>query len=209
LSLHGKRVGLGLTGSHCTLERVFPQIERLVAEGAQVLPVVSETVATTETRFGSPEQWLNRLLEVTGTRPLRRIVEVEPIGPEKLLDVMVVAPCTGNTLAKLANGITDSPILMACKAQLRNLRPVVLAVSTNDGLSGNARNIGTLLNTRNIYFVPFGQDNPDAKPNSLDSDLELLLPTVEAALAGRQIQPILVQRAESPRTILKARTTKR
>jgi len=191
-------VGFALTGSHCTLERIFPQLERLVAEGAAVLPIVSETVATTETRFGSPEQWLNRLLEVTGARPLRRIVEVEPIGPQRLLDVMVVAPCTGNTLAKLAHGISDTPVVMACKAQLRNLRPVVLGISTNDGLSGNARNIGTLLNTRNIYFVPFGQDNPDAKPNSLDSDLELLVPTIEAALAGRQIQPILSQRGNPP-----------
>jgi dipicolinate synthase subunit B len=194
LSLHGKRVGFALTGSHCTLDRAFPEIERLVAEGADVTPIVSEAVSTTETRFGAPESWLGRLHQVTGKRPLKRIAEVEPIGPERLLDVMVVAPCTGNTLAKLANAITDTPVVMACKAHLRNQRPVVLAISTNDGLSASAKNLGLLLNMRHIYFVPFGQDNPDAKPNSLDSDLTLLVPAIEAALSGRQLQPILVQR---------------
>ncbi len=197
MSLQGKKIGFALTGSHCTLERVFPHLERLVAEGAEVTPIVSESVATTETRFGTPEGWLNRLYEITGKRPLRRIAEVEPIGPEKRLDVMVVAPCTGNTLAKLANGITDTPVVMACKAHLRNGRPVVLAIATNDGLGMNAKNLGLLLNARHIYFVPFGQDNPSAKPNSLDSDLGLLVPTIEAALASRQLQPLLVQRAES------------
>ncbi len=196
MSLHGKRVGFALTGSHCTLEKVFPHLQRLVAEGADVLPIVSEAVATTETRFGTPESWLNRLYQITGKRPLRRIAEVEPVGPQKLVDVLVVAPCTGNTMAKLANGITDTPVLMACKAHLRNQRPVVLAISTNDGLGMNAKNLGLLLNTRNIYFVPFGQDNPDAKPNSLDSDLGLLVPAIEAALSGRQLQPILIQRTE-------------
>ncbi len=194
MSLHGKRVGFALTGSHCTLDRAFPEIERLVAEGADVTPIVSEAVSTTETRFGAPESWLGRLHQVTGKRPLKRIAEVEPIGPERLLDVMVVAPCTGNTLAKLANAITDTPVVMACKAHLRNQRPVVLAISTNDGLSASAKNLGLLLNMRHIYFVPFGQDNPDAKPNSLDSDLTLLVPAIEAALSGRQLQPILVQR---------------
>jgi len=168
-----------------------------VAEGADILPVVSETVATTETRFGTPEMWLNRLHEITGKRPIRRVVDAEPIGPQKLLDVMVVAPCTGNTMAKLANGIIDTTVVMACKAHLRNQRPVVLSISTNDGLSMNAKNLGILLNTRNIYFVPFGQDNPDTKPNSLDSDLSLLVPTIEAALSGRQLQPILLRHAGS------------
>lgn len=195
MSMRGKRVGLALTGSHCTLAGVFPHLERLVAEGAEVLTIVSGSVAGTETRFGTPEGWLNRLYEITGRRPVRTIADAEPIGPGKLLDVLVVAPCTGNTLAKLANGITDTPVTMACKAHLRNQRPVVLAISTNDGLSMNARNLGILLNTRNIYFVPFGQDNPDAKPNSLDSDLALLIPALEAALSGRQLQPLLVQRA--------------
>lgn len=197
LSLQGKKIGFGLTGSHCTLERVFPALERLVAEGADVIPVVSEAVALTETRFGTPETWLNRLYQITGKRPIRRIPEAEPIGPQKLLDVMVVAPCTGNTLAKLANAITDTPVLMACKAHLRNQRPVVLAIATNDGLGINAKNLGLLLAMKNIYFVPFGQDSPTAKPNSLDADLGLLVPTIEAALASRQLQPILVMRAEA------------
>ena len=194
MSLQGKRVGFALTGSHCTLGRVFPEIERLVAEGAEVTPIVSEAVATTETRFGTPESWLERLHQVSGRRPLKKIAEVEPLGPGKLLDILVVAPCTGNTLAKLANAITDTPVVMACKAHLRNERPVVLSVSTNDGLAGSARNLGLLLNTRHIYFVPFGQDNPDGKPNSLDSDLTLLVPAIEAALSGRQLQPVLIER---------------
>lgn len=194
MSLQGKRVGVALTGSHCTLARVFPEIERLVSEGAEVTAIVSESVATIETRFGTPESWLERLHQVSGRRPLKKVSEVEPLGPDRLLDVLVVAPCTGNTLAKLAHAITDTPVVMACKAHLRNLRPVILSISTNDGLSGSAKNLGLLLNTRNIYFVPFGQDNPDVKPNSLDSDLTLLVPAIEAALSGRQLQPILIER---------------
>lgn len=195
MTLQGKRIGFAVTGSHCTLDRVLPELERLVAAGADVTSIVSPSVVTTETRFGSPAKWLSRLEDITGKKPLTKIAEVEPIGPQKLLDVMVVAPCTGNTMAKLAQGIIDTPVLMACKAHLRNQRPVVLAISTNDALSMNAKNLGLLLNTRNIYFVPFGQDNPETKPNSLDSDLDLLAPAVEAALTGRQLQPILVQRA--------------
>lgn len=196
LTLTGKTIGFGLTGSHCTLSRVFVLLEELVRLGADVVPVVSEAVATTATRFGTPDDWLGELRRVTGKEPLRTISEVEPFGPEKRLDVMVVAPCTGNTLAKLANGITDTPVTMACKAHLRNQRPVVLSISTNDGLGMNARNLGVLLNTRHVYFVPFGQDNPEVKPNSLDSDLGQLVPAVEAALEGRQVQPLLVRRAE-------------
>jgi len=196
LTLTGKTIGFGLTGSHCTLSRVFVLLEELVRLGADVVPVVSEAVATTATRFGTPDDWLGELRRVTGKEPLRTISEVEPFGPEKRLDIMVVAPCTGNTLAKLANGITDTPVTMACKAHLRNQRPVVLSISTNDGLGMNARNLGVLLNTRHVYFVPFGQDNPEVKPNSLDSDLGQLVPAVEAALEGRQVQPLLVQRAE-------------
>jgi len=196
LTLTGKTIGFGLTGSHCTLSRVFVLLEELVRLGADVVPVVSEAVATTATRFGTPDDWLGELRRVTGKEPLRTISEVEPFGPGKRLDVMVVAPCTGNTLAKLANGITDTPVTMACKAHLRNQRPVVLSISTNDGLGMNARNLGVLLNTRHVYFVPFGQDNPEVKPNSLDSDLGQLVPAVEAALEGRQVQPLLVRRAE-------------
>ncbi len=191
MRLTGKRIGFALTGSHCTLEEVFPSLEELVREGAAVTPIWSPSVAGTATRFGKPDDWSARLESITGRRPLETFAEVEPIGPLGLLDCLVVAPCTGNTLAKLANAITDTPVVMAAKAQLRNLRPVVLAVSTNDGLGLNARNLGTLLAVQNIYFVPFGQDNPTAKPNSLGAEMGLLVATVEAALAGRQLQPVL------------------
>jgi len=192
--LAGKRIGFALCGSHCTLSRVFPEMERLVAEGADVTPILSYAVATTDTKFGQSSEWKEKLFQITGKIPLETIVDVEPIGPQKLLDILVVAPCTGNTMAKIANGITDTPVTMATKAQLRNGRPVVLAISTNDGLGLNAKNLGILLNAKNIFWVPFGQDNPEQKPNSLDAQLELLLPAVEAALQGRQLQPILVER---------------
>lgn len=192
MRLHDKMVGFALAGSHCTLEQIFGPIRELKAEGADVVPMVSHSVDTVATRFGTPEQWRAGLREITGREPLREIPEVEPLGPRKLLDALVVAPCTGNTLARLANAITDSAVTMAVKATLRNQRPVVLAISTNDGLGLNARNWTALLNTKNVYFVPFGQDNPIEKPNSLVAHLDLLLPTVLAALEGRQHQPLLV-----------------
>lgn len=194
VELAGKRIGFAVTGSHCTLDRALAGLERLVREQAEVVPIVSPSVATTPTRFGHPDDWLGRLRSVTCREPLMTIAEVEPLGPSKSLDAVAVVPCTGNTLAKLATGITDTPVLMACKATLRNQRPVVLAISTNDGLGANAKNLGLLLNTRHVYFVPFGQDNPEEKPNSLESDLDLLVPAIKAALAGRQLQPILVRR---------------
>lgn len=191
MGLEGKRIGFGLTGSHCTLERVMKALETLVASGAEVVPVVSLSVAGSDTRFGQAEKWLSRIQEITGRKPLASVVEAEPIGPKRLLDAMVVAPCTGNTLAKVAQGITDSPVTMAAKGTLRNGRPVVLSPSTNDGLGLNAKNIGLLLATKNIYFVPFGQDNAVEKPTSVDAHLDLLVDTVEAALVGRQLQPVL------------------
>lgn len=160
--------------------------------GAEVLPIVSSEVATTDTRFGPASFWRSQLKAITGREPISTIEEAEPIGPQGLIDVLVIAPCTGNTLAKLANGITDSSVLMAAKANLRNQRPVVLAISTNDGLGMNAKNIGSLLNTRNIYFVPFGQDQPLLKPNSLSAKFDLILETILAALQGRQLQPLVV-----------------
>ncbi len=158
MSFQDLRLGFVVTGSHCTLARALAELEKLVAAGARVVPVVSYSVSRMKTRFGTGAAWCERLRELTGSRPLKNIPEAEPIGPQKLFDVLVVAPCTGNTLAKLANGITDTPALMAIKAHLRNQRPVVIAVSTNDGLGLNLKNIATLLNTKNIYFVPFGQD---------------------------------------------------
>ncbi|HHY60211.1 MAG TPA: dipicolinate synthase subunit B [Clostridia bacterium] len=193
MRLAGVKIGAALTGSHCTLAKILPQIENLVKEGATVYPIVSEAVAGTDTRFGRAEDWLAQLQGITGQAVIQSIVEAEPIGPQGLLDVVLVAPCTGNTLAKLANAITDGPVLMAVKAHLRNQKPVVLAISTNDGLGLNAKNLGLLLNTKNIYFVPFGQDSPRHKPQSLVAHMELITDTILAALQGKQIQPLLVE----------------
>lgn len=192
MRLKGVRVGFALTGSHCCLDDVIPQVRNMVGEGAEVFPILSNTVDTTDTKYGSNTKWKGLLKEITGRDAIASVVEAEPIGPQKLLDVVVVAPCTGNTLAKLANGITDTAALMSVKAHLRNQRPVVLAVSTNDGLSMNAKNLGLLLNVRNIYMVPFGQDNPSGKPNSLMAKWDLIVDTVLEALKGKQVQPILV-----------------
>lgn len=193
MRLKGVRLGLAVTGSHCTMAAILNETRRLVEEGAEVYPIVSSSVRQTDTRFGKAEEFCKKLVEATGNRLITTIVDAEPIGPNRLFDVLVIAPCTGNTLAKLANGITDGPVLMAAKAHLRNLSPVVIAVSTNDGLGLNARNIATLLNTKNIYMVPFGQDNPSAKPNSLVARLDKLVDTVCLALEGKQIQPVLLQ----------------
>lgn len=192
--LQGKTIGFGLSGSHCTFEETMPQIKRLVDAGARVIPIVTNTILTTDTRFGTSESWQKQLLEITGEKLITSIPEAEPLGPSKLLDVMVIAPCTGSTTSRLANAITDSPVLMAAKATMRNLRPVVIAISTNDGLGLNAANIAKLLASKNIYFVPFGQDAPDKKPNSLVARMELLQETCEAALDGRQLQPLLIER---------------
>ncbi|HAP93319.1 MAG TPA: dipicolinate synthase subunit B [Desulfotomaculum sp.] len=192
MRLQGARIGFALTGSHCTLEEVMPYIRNLRAEGALIYPVISQTVDETDTRYGSACRWKDMLWEITGNLVISSIVEAEPVGPDRLLDIVVVAPCTGNTLAKMANGIVDGPVLMAVKATLRNQRPVALAISTNDGLGMNARNLGLLLNTKNIYMVPFGQDNPGGKPNSLMAKMNLIIDTVIMALQGKQIQPLLV-----------------
>lgn len=197
MRLLGKMIGFALAGSHCTLEQIFAPIRAIREEGAEVLPIISHTVDSVATRFGTPEQWKAGLRELTGREPLATIPDVEPLGPKKLVDALVVAPCTGNTLARLANGITDSPVTMAVKTTLRNRRPVVLAISTNDGLGLNALNWGLLINVKNVYFVPFGQDNPTEKPNSLVAHLELLLPTLLAALEERQYQPVLIPWGDS------------
>jgi len=173
------------------LDEVIPQVKKLVEEGAVIYPVISSSVDKTDTRFGTAERWKKAMQEITDNPIINTIVGAEPFGPQKLVDVMVVAPCTGNTLAKLANAITDSPVLMAVKAQLRNQRPVVLAVSTNDGLGLNARNLGVILNAKNIYVVPFGQDNPTGKPNSVKAKMDLLPDTIVLALQGKQVQPVL------------------
>ena len=187
----GKEIGIALTGSFCTYEKVFPEIERLVKEGANVHVIFSDAAQSIDSRFGKAEDFLIKAEEITGNKAIRTIATAEPIGPKSLLDIMVICPCTGNTIAKLANGITDTPALMAAKAHLRNEKPLVLSVSTNDALGMNMKNIGLLLNAKWIYFVPFGQDNPIQKPNSMIAYVDLLLPSIEAALEGRQYQPVI------------------
>ncbi|MGN0771545.1 MAG: dipicolinate synthase subunit B [Christensenellales bacterium] len=192
MNLTGKKIGVAITGSFCTLSRSLNMIKNLVDMGCDVTPIFSEKVATTDTRFFLAGDFRRQVVEITGKQPITDIVGAEPIGPKKMFDIMVVAPCTGNTLAKLAQSMTDSSVTMACKAHLRNNRPLVIAVSTNDGLSGSAKNIGKLLNYRNVYFVPFGQDDPIKKARSLVADFDMVTPTLEKALDGEQIQPIII-----------------
>ena len=186
------RIGFALCGSFCTLKKMTDQLERLAEIGYDLTPIMSENTYTTDTRFGKAEEFVQRVENICGKPVLHRISEVEPIGPKKLLDLLVIAPCTGNTLAKLANGISDSAVSLAAKAHLRNERPVLVAVSSNDALSGNARNLGTLMNTKNYFFVPFGPDDAVKKPTSLVAKTEMIPEAVKAALEGRQIQPILM-----------------
>ncbi len=187
-------IGFALTGSHCTYHDVFAQIEKLVGTKAKVVPIFSQTMQMTSTRFGEAQVWASRIEELVTTKAIRTIEEAEPLGPSKRLDVLVIAPCTGSTLSRLARAQTDSPVLMAAKAMMRNDRPVVIAVSTNDGLGLNFMNIAQLMTTKNLFFVPFGQDDPRGKINSLVANMELILPTVEAALEKKQYQPVLIER---------------
>jgi dipicolinate synthase subunit B len=195
VQLAGKCIGWGFTGSHCSFDEVLPEIKRLVDEGACVVPVLSPAVAGTDTRFGTAKDLIERLTVLTGRQPITSIVEAEPTGQGAAFDCFVIAPCTGNTLGKLANAVTDTSVLMAAKGALRNLRPVVIAISTNDALGANARNLGVVLNMRNVYLVPFGQDNPVAKPNSCVADFSKIAETIGTALEGRQLQPVLVERS--------------
>ncbi|MDF2943509.1 MAG: dpaB [Herbinix sp.] len=192
MTLSGKNVGVALTGSYCTFDAVFLQIERLVQENANVYTIFSDRAQVTDSRFGKAEDFLQKAKAITGKAPITTIVEAEKLGPNNLLDIVIITPCTGNTLAKMANAIIDSPVLMAAKGQLRNQKPVVIAISTNDALSNNLKNIGMLINAKNVYFVPFGQDNYKGKPNSMVAHFDLILPTLEEALEGRQIQPIVL-----------------
>ncbi|MFP7232313.1 dipicolinate synthase subunit B [Bacillus subtilis] len=192
-SLKGKRIGFGLTGSHCTYEAVFPQIEGLVNEGAEVRPVVTFNVKSTNTRFGEGAEWVKKIEELTGYEAIDSIVKAEPLGPKLPLDCMVIAPLTGNSMSKLANAMTDSPVLMAAKATIRNNRPVVLGISTNDALGLNGTNLMRLMSTKNIFFIPFGQDDPFKKPNSMVAKMDLLPQTIEKALSHQQLQPVLVE----------------
>lgn len=184
-------IGFALCGSYCTYDRVFPVIDALSKEN-KVIPILSEAAYATDSRFGTAEHWKRKLEEICGCPPLHLISQVEPIGPKGLLDILVIAPCTGNTLAKLAHSIADGPVTMAAKSHLRNGRPVLVAVSTNDGLAGAGENIGRLLARKHYYFVPFGQDDPLKKPTSLIADFAQIPQTMEGAMAGQQIQPMLL-----------------
>lgn len=192
MKFEGLKIGFALTGSHCTLDEVTLVMRRLVEEGAELTPIISYSVESMDTRFGKAEDWKRLFKEITNKEIIQTIPGAEPVGPKQMFDCVVIAPCTGNTLAKLANGITDTPVLMAAKSHLRNQKPVVLAISTNDGLGLNARNIGTLLITKNVYLVPFGQDNPAVKANSLVAHMDKIPDTVLMACTGKQIQPVLM-----------------
>lgn len=184
-------VGFAMCGSFCTYAAVFPVLEKLSQEHT-VIPILSDISCTADSRFGTAAEHIQTITDICGREPLCTIPEVEPIGPKKLLDVLVVAPCTGNTLAKLSHSIADGPVSMAVKSHLRNGRPVVLAISTNDALAGAAENIGRLLGRKNYFFVPFGQDDPFKKPTSIVADFSKIPQTVDAAAQGQQLQPILL-----------------
>lgn len=186
------RIGFGVTGSFCTFKRIIPVMKSLADSGHTVYPILSPAAARTDTRFGKAEDFLKKFEEITGNKPLLDINCVEPIGPKKMLDVLVIAPCTGNTLAKMANGIADTSVTLAVKSHLRNNRPVVVAVSTNDGLGANAQNIGKLLARKHIYFVPFRQDDCIEKENSLVADFEMTEQAIDAAIKGKQFEPMLI-----------------
>lgn len=191
MDFKGKHIGFGLTGSHCTYDAVFPQIQKLVELGAKVSPFFTHTVGHTSTRFGEEGEWVEKIKQITGNDPVDSIVKAEPFGPKTPLDCMVIAPLTGNSISKFANAMTDSPVLMGAKATLRNQKPVVLGISTNDGLGLNGVNIMRLMATKNIYFIPFSQDDPVKKQNSLVAHMDTLIETIELAIQGKQLQPVL------------------
>ncbi len=185
------RVGFGLCGSFCTYSAVLPQMEAMVAAGWEVTPLMSAFAAATDTRFGKANEFLKKMQEICGRPVITTIEAAEPIGPQGLLDILILAPCTGNTLGKLACGITDTSVTMAAKAHLRNQRPLLLGVSTNDALGGSAKNIGLLMQAKNVYFIPMRQDDPSEKPCSMVADFSQTLAAAQAALAGKQLQPVL------------------
>ena len=192
MDLKNKNIGVIMTGSFCTFSKVIKQIKELVKKGANVIPIMSFNSYELDTKFGDARDIINEVEEITGKKIINTIQGAEPIGPKAMTDIMLIAPCSGNTVAKLANGIIDTPATMAAKSHLRNGNPLVIAISTNDGLSGSAENIGKILNRNNYYFVPFKQDNPITKPRSLVFDSKYIIPTLEKALEREQIQPILL-----------------
>ena len=192
MDLKNKKIGFVFTGSFCTFSKTIPKMKELINRGADIIPIMSFNSYNLDTKFGKAKDFIDEIEKITQKKIIHTIQEAEPIGPKHLTDIMVVAPCSGNTMAKLASDIIDTPATMAVKSHLRNNLPVVIAPSTNNGLSGNAKNIGTLLNRKNYYFVPFRQDNPITKPRSIVFDSEYIIKTIESALDGEQIQPILL-----------------
>ncbi len=192
MNLNEKRIGFVFTGSFCTFRKTIDELKKIVNLGAKVIPIMSKNSYTMDTKFGRAEDFIKEIEDITGNKILHTVQEVEPLGPKDMLDIIVVAPASGNTIAKLANDIIDGPAVMAVKSVLRRERPVVIAVSTNNGLSGAGQNIGKLLNMKHYYFVPFKQDNPITKPRSLVFDSSYLVKTIEYALDNEQIQPILL-----------------
>lgn len=186
-------IGFCITGSFCTHKVIKEKIKELVEKGYNILPIFTEKVCTTDTRFGTAKEFEEDIIKITGNAPIKTIVEAEPIGPNGLVDIIVIAPCTGNTLSKLANAITDNAVTMTTKSHLRNNKPVVIGISTNDALGLNLKNIATLMNTKNIYFIPFGQDNPEKKPKSLIADWNKIEETFLSAYEGKQLEPVLVR----------------
>lgn len=186
------KVGYALTGSFCTFDRSLDEMKALRQQGYDIIPIMSFNAYSLDTRFGKAESFRRKIEEISGREIISTITSAEPVGPKGLTDIMVVLPCTGNTLAKLANGIYDTPVTLAVKSHLRNQRPVVIGVSTNDSLSAAAKNIGALLNNKHYYFVPMRQDDPQKKPFSVVCDFTQLKSTVEAALSGKQLQPMLI-----------------
>lgn len=186
------RVGFAFCGSFCTYDQVMPALERARARYGDVTPIISEKSAETDSRFGPAHEFIREMERICDRRVIDTIPKAEPIGPKKLLDVLIIAPCTGSTLSRLANGMSDTSVTMAAKAMWRNGRPVVVAVSTNDGLAGSAKNIAALLDKKHVFFVPYRQDDPVGKPTSLVADFTRINDTVDAALQGRQLQPLLL-----------------
>lgn len=192
MELKDIKIGYAISGSFCTFTSIIEPLKKLIAEGAEVFPIMSEHASTIDTRFGKAKDFIDQIEAITGHTVQTKIEETELIGPNDPYDALIVAPCTGNTFAKLANAITDTSVLMAIKATLRNSKPVVLAIATNDGLGLNLKNLGVLMNTEKIYFVPFGQDNYKKKKNSLVARMDLIFDTLVLALKGKQIQPVLI-----------------
>ncbi|RDW19531.1 dipicolinate synthase subunit B [Oceanobacillus arenosus] len=192
MSLAGKRIGFGLTGSHHTYSKAFIEMEKLIAGEVELIPIVSDTVMNMDTKFGKGSEHIEKIEAITGKQVIATIPDAEPLGPDYPLDCMIIAPLTGNSLSKLANAHTDNAVLMAAKSTIRNERPVILGITTNDALGLNGVNLMKLMNSKHIYFIPFGQDNPFKKPNSLVADLDYLAAAVTAALQGKQLQPVII-----------------